>query len=91
MVTKVGTEVRAMVLEPDRVLDVKGLKCPMPVVRTRKVIDEMAPGQVLKVEATDPGSMADFRAWTRSMGHELLAAEQSGEVYTYLIRKKGGG
>ncbi len=79
-----------MAAEPSRVLDVKGLRCPMPVVQAKKAIDQMAPGEVLRVEATDPGSMADFRAWTRSTGHELLLAEQNGEVFVYHIRKKGG-
>lgn len=78
-------------VEPTQVLDVKGLRCPMPVVRAKKAIDELAPGQVLRVEATDPGSMADFQAWARSTGHELLSVEQVGGTYIYLIRKKGGG
>jgi tRNA 2-thiouridine synthesizing protein A len=72
---------------PAAVLDVKGLSCPMPVVRTRKAIDGIAVGQVLEVVATDPGSMADFRAWAKHTGHELLLAEQRGDVYVYRIRR----
>lgn len=71
----------------DKVLDVKGLKCPMPVIKAKKAIEEIAVGQVLEVVATDPGSMADFRAWTKNTGHELVAAEESGGVYTYRIRR----
>lgn len=71
----------------DRVLDVKGLKCPMPVIKAKKAIEELAVGQVLEVVATDPGSMADFRAWTKNTGHELVSAEEAGGVYTYRIKK----
>lgn len=72
---------------PDRTLDVKGLKCPLPVIRARKAIEELAVGQILEVVATDPGSMADFQAWTRNTGHELLLAEERDGVYRYHIRR----
>ncbi len=72
----------------DSVLDARGLKCPMPVVKARKAIDALAPGQVLKIEVTDPGSMADFKAWTRATGHALLVAEEAGGIYTYVVRHK---
>lgn len=68
-------------------LDVKGLKCPMPVLKAKKALEPLAVGDVLEVEATDPGSLADFRAWAKNTGHELLAAEEKGGVYTYRIRK----
>lgn len=71
----------------DQVLDVKGQKCPMPIVKARKAIEALQVGQVLEVLATDPGSMADFRAWTKNTGHELLLAEESDGVYRYQIRK----
>ena len=72
---------------PASVLDVKGLSCPMPVVKTRKAIDGIAIGQILEVLATDPGSMADFRAWTKHTGHELLLAEERGDTFVYRIRR----
>jgi tRNA 2-thiouridine synthesizing protein A len=72
---------------PAKVLDARGLKCPMPVLRTKKAVDELSVGQVLEVVATDPGSMADFRAWTKNTGHELILAEQQGDVFRYRIRK----
>lgn len=78
-----------MAEQADQVLDVRGLKCPMPVVKARKAIDALQPGQVLEVQATDPGSMADFRSWTKNTGHELLTAEESGGIYTYRIQKRG--
>lgn len=71
----------------DQVLDVKGLKCPMPVIKAKKAIESLEVGQVLEVVATDPGSMADFRAWTKNTGHELVLAEDNGGVYRYQIRR----
>lgn len=71
----------------EQVLDVKGLKCPMPVVRAKKAIEALQVGDVLEILATDPGSMADFRAWTKNTGHELLLAEEQDGVYRYRIRK----
>lgn len=73
---------------PDLMLDAKGLKCPMPVVKARKAIDTLQAGQVLEVVTTDPGSMADFRSWTKNTGHEMLSAEEQDGVYRYVIRKK---
>ncbi len=71
----------------DRTLDVKGLTCPLPVIRARKAIEELGVGQVLEVVATDPGSLADFQAWTKNTGHELLLAEEREGVYRYHIRR----
>lgn len=76
----------------DMELDARGLKCPMPILKTRKAIDALQAGQVLEVVATDPGSMADFRSWTKATGHELMAAaEEAGGLYRYRIRKRGQG
>lgn len=74
-------------MSADQTLDVKGLKCPMPVIKAKKAIEGMQVGQVLEVIATDPGSMADFRAWTKNTGHELLVAEEANGVYRYQIKK----
>lgn len=73
----------------DLTLDARGLQCPMPIVKTKKAMDTLQPGQTLLVMATDPGSKADFAAWTRSTGHELVSATESGGVFTYELRKKG--
>jgi tRNA 2-thiouridine synthesizing protein A len=72
-------------------LDVKGLSCPMPVVKTKQAIDELAPGEVLRVLATDKGSMSDIEGWADSTdGVELLdqrESEDGGEtVYEHLVR-----
>lgn len=73
----------------DQVLDARGLQCPMPVIKAKKMMDALQPGQVLLVQATDPGSKADFEAWTRSTGNALLSASQSGNIFSYEIQKKG--
>ena len=72
---------------PDQTLDAKGLKCPMPVVKTSKSIKDVPMGGVLEVIATDPGSMADITAWTRSSGNELLQAGKDGDVFRFYIRR----
>ncbi len=74
-------------IEADLKVDASGLKCPMPVIRAKKGITSVEIGQVVEVLSTDPGSMADFKAWSKSTGHELLLAEQEGEVFRFLIRR----
>jgi len=72
----------------DRELDARGLNCPLPILRTKKSLNDMASGQVLKILATDPGSVRDFHAFSRQTGHELLASgEQSGEFFFFLRKK----
>lgn len=71
-----------------KVVDAKGLSCPMPVLLARKGIDEIESGQVMLVESTDAGSKSDIPSWTKDMGHELMSSETDGPVYTYTIRKK---
>lgn len=72
----------------DRELDVKGLNCPLPILRTKKTLAEMTSGQVLKVMATDPGSVKDFQAFARQTGNELLSHEEKDKVFEYLIKRK---
>lgn len=64
----------------DKVLDVKGLACPMPIVKTKKAMDELEPGQVLEIYATDKGAKNDLTAWAKSSGHELLKHEEENGV-----------
>jgi tRNA 2-thiouridine synthesizing protein A len=75
-------------MEFDRELDVKGLNCPLPILRTKKALSEMSSGQVLKVLATDPGSLKDFQAFARQTGNELLEHNETDKVFTYFIRRK---
>ncbi|QPC45698.1 sulfurtransferase TusA family protein [Mangrovibacillus cuniculi] len=69
-----------------KVLDAKGLACPMPIVRTKKAMNELATGDVLEVHATDKGAKADMSAWAKSGGHEILQVEE-GEVIKIWIKK----
>ncbi|HBK81344.1 MAG TPA: sulfurtransferase TusA family protein [Nitrospinae bacterium] len=70
----------------DQELDCQGLLCPVPIIRTSKTVKQMEVGQVLKMVATDPGSMPDMEAWARQTGHELLSASEEEKVYTFYIR-----
>lgn len=68
-------------------IDAKGLACPMPVIKAKKGIQAVELGQVVEVECTDPGSMADFKAFANSTGHELLLSEQEGAVFRFRLRR----
>ncbi len=72
----------------DRELDVKGLNCPLPILRTKKVLSEMSAGQVLRVLATDAGSVKDFQAFARQTGNELLAWSETSRVFEYFLKRK---
>jgi tRNA 2-thiouridine synthesizing protein A len=74
-------------LSADRILDCLGLFCPMPIVKTREALREMAVGQVLEMLSDDPASDADMRSWARRTGNELLEVAKSGAVYHFLVRK----
>ena len=69
-------------------LDLKGLACPLPIVRTAKAMKELAPGQVLEAMTTDPGSVPDFGAWARATGNQLLESHERDGVYRFLLRRK---
>ncbi len=68
-------------------LDARGLLCPMPVIRTAKAVKALAPGGVLKLIATDRGSIADIPAWAESTGNELLEWHEEGDAIVFLVRK----
>ncbi len=69
-------------------LDVKGLNCPLPILRAKKALADMESGQVLKVVATDPGSVKDFAAFCKQTGNPLLASEESPTEFTFVISKR---
>ena len=73
----------------ETLLDVKGLKCPLPVLRARKALKPLAPGDLLEVQATDPSAVQDFASFCETTGHELVASEQDGGTYVFRIRKVG--
>ncbi len=71
----------------DRVLDAKGLNCPLPVLRARRAMRDLALGGVLEVLATDPGAVKDFEAFCETTGDELMESTERDGVYRFLIRK----
>ena len=75
-------------MQIDRDLDVKGLDCPLPILRTKKALAEMEPGQVLRVQATDPGSVKDFAAFAKQTGNELLEQKEENRVFEFYLKRK---
>ncbi|WP_336788516.1 sulfurtransferase TusA family protein [Paenibacillus sp. MMO-177] len=75
------------IIQADKTLDCKGLACPMPIVKTKKAIDELQAGQVIEVQATDKGSLADIQGWARNTGHQYLGTVHEGEVLKHFVRK----
>ena len=71
----------------DQVLDAKGLNCPLPIIKTKKLLNSMAAGATLEVLATDPGSVADFAAFCRTTGNEMVEQSQDGSIYRFIIRR----
>jgi len=73
----------------DQTLDAKGLNCPLPILKAKKALKSLEGGQVLEVLSTDPGSVADFSAFCRTTGNELVEQSEADGIFTYLIRKAG--
>ncbi len=73
--------------EVTKELDASGLNCPMPILRAKKALKELGPGDVLKIIATDPGSVKDFEAFAKQTGNELLESTEDGDSFVYLLRK----
>ena len=71
----------------NKVLDAKGLACPMPIVKTKKEMNTLEPGQVMEVQATDKGSTADMKAWAESTGHQYLGTVEDGGTLKHYLRK----
>ena len=69
-------------------LDLKGMKCPLPVLRAKKALKIMAPGAVLEILATDPGSVKDFHAFCETTGDDMVSWSEANGVYRYTLRKK---
>ncbi len=76
------------VLEIRQRVDARGLSCPMPIVKTAQAIKTLAAGELIEVEATDPGSVKDFAAWSRSTGNDIVEQSVDGAVFRYVIRRK---
>jgi tRNA 2-thiouridine synthesizing protein A len=72
----------------DKDLDVRGLNCPLPILRAKKALTDLSSGQVLRVLATDPGSVKDFQAFAKQTGNPLLSHEENDKIFTFFMKKK---
>jgi TusA-related sulfurtransferase len=72
----------------DKVMDLKGMPCPMPIVKMSKGIKDVEIGQVVEALTTDPGALADFPAWARTSGNEIVKTDQEGDVIKFFIKRK---
>lgn len=79
-----------MSIRSDQQINVKGLSCPMPVIKTRQAMNGLHEGQVLEVQATDQGSLADLKAWAESVGHQYIGVRKKNGVLFHYLRKCGG-
>ena len=71
----------------DQLLDVKGLNCPLPILRAKKALKEVAVGGTLQVLATDPGAVKDFEAFCRQTGNELIESKAEAKVFSFIIKR----
>jgi len=72
----------------DKELDARGLNCPLPILRAKKSLNDMQSGQVLKIVATDPGSVKDFQAFCKQTGNELLQHAEVRKEFTFFMKRK---
>ena len=75
-------------MQAQRELDTRGLNCPLPILKANKVLAEMSSGDVLKVVATDPGSVRDFQAFARQTGNELVEQQTVGTDFVHVLRRR---
>lgn len=76
------------IMEFQKDLDARGLNCPLPILKAKKALAEMATGEVLRIVATDSGSVRDFQAFAKQTGNALLSHTQNGLEFTFLMRRK---
>lgn len=72
----------------DKEVDARGLNCPLPILRAKKALNDMASGQVLKILATDPGSVKDFQAFAKQTGNDLLSQAEAEKEFTFFLKRK---
>ena len=75
-------------LTADKELDARGLNCPLPILKTKKALNEMSSGQVLKVISTDPGSVRDFQTFARQTGNELVEQSTGSDEFVHFLRRR---
>ena len=72
----------------DKELDARGMNCPLPILRAKKALNEMLTGQVLKILATDPGSIKDFQAFAKQTGNDLLSQAEANKEFVFFLKRK---
>ena len=74
-------------IKADRTLDARGLECPMPLLKSKKIIDALEPGQILEILGTDEGSQIDLPGWCKRVGHTYLGVKEQGSYFKFYIKK----
>ena len=77
-----------MAMNVDKELDARGLNCPLPILRAKKALTDMTSGQILKILATDPGSVKDFQAFSKQTGNELLSSDTANDEFIFFMKRK---
>ena len=72
----------------DKEIDTRGLNCPLPILKAKKALTDMLTGQLLKVVATDPGSVRDFQAFAKQTGNELVEQQTAGADYIHVLKRR---
>ena len=75
-------------MQAHKELDTRGMNCPLPILKAKKALAEMSSGDVLKVVATDPGSVRDFQAFARQTGNELLEQTSANDEFVHFLRRR---
>ncbi len=75
-------------MQAQKEIDTRGLNCPLPILKAKKALSEIQPGELLKVLATDPGSVRDFQAFARQTGNELVEQSQAGDEFVHYLRRR---
>jgi TusA-related sulfurtransferase len=75
-------------MNADKELDTRGLNCPLPILKAKKALADMSSGEVLRVMATDPGSVRDFQAFARQTGNELVQQDTVGQEFVHFLRRR---
>ena len=77
-----------MQIQVHKEVDARGLNCPLPILRAKKALNELQSGQVLKIVATDPGSVKDFQAFSKQTGNDLLSHAEANKEFTFFLKRK---
>ena len=78
----------APAIDVDRQTDTRGLRCPLPILKAKRSLNDMASGQLLRVISTDPGSLRDFEAFARQTGNELVEQSNAGQEFVHVLRRR---